>query len=287
MDKIVDDWLNKPNENVNDYSFKLIQITNKKQSDSALIQYLQKNLLFTYEDQDSLNFSLDGGSKDFIRDYLKSLFPNDENSDSEQNKIMTQTGDFGEATTKLLLKQFYNRDSISKLKYKFHSGRSVFGTDLITFDNISNPTEISFCEVKCKQNLNQKSKGKNENNEDEQLYISVLAHNSLSYDTKQKINPVLRQMMIKSKENREFDIAKNFREIINGNKQLKTDYEIFILTQDTDKNHFDNILNALENIQNKLNPLSITLIIVDDLKTIRTEVWNGIEQYAYSLFGVN
>lgn len=281
---IIKDWLNTPIVNKQQYSFNFITITNKKKADFEIIRLLQENLLYTYEDKESLDFSLDGGDKTFIREYLKSLFPNDENSDSENNKRMTQSGDFGEATTKLLLKHLYNKDSVNKLKYKLHSGRSVFGTDLISFDNINNPSTMSFCEIKTRQKL-QKEKGKNEQGVEESLYISVIAHNSLKYDTKQIINPVLRFMMVKAKESKELDTAKTFREIINGNKKIKKEYEIYILTEDT-KANLANILDALEQLQNKLFPLSITFIIVDDLDYIKKEIWSGIENYAYSLYGV-
>lgn len=283
--RIISEWLNPPQEDNKQYSFRFIKITNKKKADSEIIQFLQENLLYTYEDKDSLDFSLEGGSVDYIREYLKSLFPNDENSDSERNKIMVQSGDFGEATTKLLLKTLYNKDSLNKLKYKLHSGRSVFGTDLISFDNIKNPSLMSFCEVKTRQKLS-KEKGKNENGEDEQLYISVIAHNSLKYDTKQGINSVLRFMMVKAKETNDLITAKTFREILNGNKKINKAYEIFILTEDT-KTNLTLLLNALEHLQNKLTPLSISIILVDDLAYIRNEVWHGIENYAYTVYGVN
>ena len=93
-------------------------------------------------------------------------------------------------------------------------------------------------------------------------------------------------MMVKAKESKELDTAKTFREIINGNKKIKKEYEIYILTEDT-KANLANILDALEQLQNKLFPLSITFIIVDDLDYIKKEIWSGIENYAYSLYGVD
>ena len=225
---MIGEWLNIPEIDPNIHSLTFVKITNKKKADSPIIEYLQKNILYTYEDKESLDFSLADGSKESIRAYLKALFPNDENTDNLQTKIRVQAGDLAEVSTKLILKYFYNQDSLNKLKYKLHSGRSVFGTDLIAFDNIKNPHDISFYEVKSKKNLSPK-KEKLPNGDDADIYISVVAHDSLKYDTEQVVNPVLRFMMQKSYESKEFDQAKLFREIIHKKRVLNKKYGIFII----------------------------------------------------------
>lgn len=281
---MIEEWLNTPEIDPNSQSFTVVKITNKKKADSPIIEYLQKNILYTYEDKESLDFSLEGGTKESIRDYLKALFPNDENSDNLQTKIRVQAGDLAEVTTKLILKNFYSKDSLNKLKYKLHSGRSVFGTDLIAFDNIKNPHDISFYEVKSKKNLSP-NKEKRANDETEDVYISVVAHNSLKYDTEQKINPVLRFMMQKAFESKEFDQAKILRDIIHRKRILKEEYGIFIVTEDSETK-IPSLITALESITNRLSPLSMTIVLVDDLTYIRNEVWGGIEKYAFNLYGV-
>lgn len=281
---MIGEWLKLTETDSATYSFSFIKFTNKKKADSPIIDYLKENILYTYEDKSSLDNSLADGSPEFIRDYLKSLFPNDENADGEKNKVRMQAGDFAEITTKLLLKHFYNKESLNKLKYKLHAGRSVFGTDLIAFDNINSPQNISFCEVKSKKSLKIGKIDPSEKEED--LYISVKAHNSLKYDTEQKINPVLRFMMNRAYEAQNFEQFKMLREILNGKKIVNKAYEIFILTEDS-KNSIKPLMDALEKIDDKLNPLFLTIILVDDLTYIRNEVWGGIEKYAFSLYGVD
>lgn len=281
---MIGEWLNAPVVDTSSHSFTFIKITNKKQADSPIIEYLQKNILYTYEDKESLDFSLADGTRDSIRAYLKALFPNDDNSDNEKSKIRIQAGDLAEVSTKLILKHFYNKDSLNKLKYKFHSGKSVFGTDLITFDNIKDPHDISFYEVKSKKNLSPK-KEKLPSGDDAEIYISVVAHDSLKYDTEQVVNPVLRFMMQKSFESKEFDQAKLFREIIHKKRVLNQKYGIFIMTEDSETK-IPSLITALESVKNRLTPLSMTIVLVDDLTYIRNEVWNGIEKYAFDLYGV-
>jgi len=281
---MIGEWLNIPEIDPNIHSLTFVKITNKKKADSPIIEYLQKNILYTYEDKESLDFSLADGSKESIRAYLKALFPNDENTDNLQTKIRVQAGDLAEVSTKLILKYFYNQDSLNKLKYKLHSGRSVFGTDLIAFDNIKNPHDISFYEVKSKKNLSPK-KEKLPDGNDTEIYISVVAHDSLKYDTEQVVNPVLRFMMQKSFESKEFDQAKLFREIIHKKRVLNKKYGIFIMTEDSETK-IPSLIDALEKLSNRLSPLSMTIVLVDDLTFIRNEVWGGIEKYAFNLYGV-
>ena len=281
---MIGEWLNIPEIDPNIHSLTFVKITNKKKADSPIIEYLQKNILYTYEDKESLDFSLADGSKESIRAYLKALFPNDENTDNLQTKIRVQAGDLAEVSTKLILKYFYNQDSLNKLKYKLHSGRSVFGTDLIAFDNIKNPHDISFYEVKSKKNLSPK-KEKLPDGNDTEIYISVVAHDSLKYDTEQVVNPVLRFMMQKSFESKEFDQAKLFREIIHKIRVLNKKYGIFIMTEDSETK-IPSLIDALEKLSNRLSPLSMTIVLVDDLTFIRNEVWGGIEKYAFNLYGV-
>lgn len=280
---IIKEWLNVPQEIKTEYPFKVVKITDRKKVDSPTIEYLQKNILFSYEEKESLDFALDGSSNEYKKEYIKSIYPNINTAGGPKMADTVQKGDFGEIITKIVLKEFYGRDSLNKLKYKFNSGRSVFGTDLISFDNIENPQYMYFCETKFRKKLDKEyvKNGEAKN----PLYISVIAHNSLQYDTRQTVDPVMRFMMTIARETKDFERAKTLREIMNGKRPIQKGYEIFLLSEDKNGD-FEELQKALNDIENRLDPLSMTLILVDDFSLIEKNVWENFEQFALGLYGV-
>jgi len=284
--QILKDWLTNPCSVSSSYPFKVLKITDKKQVDSPIIEYLQDCLLHSYEEKQDLDFSLDGADSDYIKNYIRELYPNNKTCGGPKMKEIVQSGDFGEVVTKMILKELYNRDCINKLKYKFNSGRSTFGTDLVSFDNINNPSQIFFGEVKYRKKLGKEYIDIG-NKKKESFYISVIAHNALKYDTRLVINPVLRFMMLRARTSlNDMSKAVLFREILNGKRKIQKNYEIFLLSEDK-KANIKVLSDALNQLQNQLSPLSLTLVLIDDLSTIKEKVWNDFEKYSFKLYGVN
>ena len=79
---------------------------------------------------------------------------------------LQKAGDFGEIFASLIINFIENKETFNKLRWKYNNDKSVFGTDIVSFDSLDEPSEICYCEVKTRENCLKKeevSRGKNGN----------------------------------------------------------------------------------------------------------------------------
>ncbi len=161
---------------------------------------------------------------------------------------------------------FYNFTAYNKLKFKFNKNRSVFATDLLAFDNLNDPKSIHFYEIKTRQSLNK----------EDGFYITEIAYDCLENDSDNVVHPVLDFMAQRFFSSGEKDLSAKYLQLALDRHSVKSYYEIFILTNDINESKISKICDALNNLNLKLKPLSLTLVLVPELYTIKNEVWNTI-----------
>lgn len=259
----LDNWLNISLENMsNSYKYKLLKITSKGSHEERLVKDLQDELLFSYKEPKYWKTKVFQLTEDEIRKVVNSTIP----ADTNQITNNVRTGDFGEVLVKLIIRHFYNFTSFNKLKYKFNKNRSVFATDLVAFDNINDPKLIFFYEIKTRRSLN-KENG---------LYITEIAYEGLKKDEDNEVQPVLSFMSQRFDELGKDELSLKYLQLSLDKKSIKRNYELFVLTNDINDKKIKKICDALQDVDIKLSPLSLTLVLLPDLYIIRDKIWNTI-----------
>lgn len=260
--KCIGKWLNAPIKEKTKYEYSLYRITKKADKTTTLIRDLQEELLYSYREKKFLKKNVFSMTKKNIRKYIKGIIPEDSDNIAEN----VRTGDFGEVLVKLIVSFFFHYTAYNKLKFKFNKNRSVFATDLVAFDDISNPKSIYYYEIKTRKTLN-KENG---------FYITQIAYESLEKDEDNCVQPILDFMAQRFFESRKKDLSLKYSKLALNKKKVKSNYEIFVLTNDINEKKILKICKALNETTIKLNPLSLTLVLVPELYTIRDEVWDTI-----------
>lgn len=256
----------------------VITINSVKDTDAVLSSELQEALILSYADKGTYDLQFENATEQDIIDYINHKIPG---ADNQLDKNVAR-GDFGEVFCQLVSEYFYGRTCFNKLKYKFNNKKSVFGTDVLAFDDINNPKEIRYYEVKTRKELTKEYPKKGES----AIYISIIAHNSLYKDYTESFNSVLDFMFQRLAEEKEYDKARVFRDINNNKTQIKKEFEIFILTEDNSQNK-DNILKALNDLPPRFPALSVTIVVIKDLYAFIDKTWSTITNKAVYMFGDN
>ena len=256
----------------------VITINSVKDTDAVLSSELQEALILSYADKDTYDLQFENATEQEIIDYINHKIPG---ADNQLDKNVAR-GDFGEVFCRLVSEYFYGRTCFNKLKYKFNNKKSVFGTDVLAFDDINNPKEIRYYEVKTRKELTKEYTKKGE----PPIYISIIAHNSLYKDYTESFSSVLDFMFQRFAEEKKYEQARIFRDINNNKTQLKKEYEIFLITEDNSENK-DIILNALNDLPPKMSALSVTIVIIKDLYAFIDKTWKTITNKAVEMFGDN
>jgi hypothetical protein len=253
------------------YSFQTVFITEKSKPDTAFINYLKEQILFSYR---SLSFFQRHFSTfatdDEIRNYVKRIIPPD-NIQLDRN---VRQGDWGEVLACLIVTYFQNLIvPINKLQWKFNNSKAVFGTDLIAFNKNGEIKDIHYYEIKTRQKPHNKEnikKGK------ERYYISVLAYKSLEKDASSPTSSIANFLEMFYYEKEDFDNSDKFRDITRFPEKYNSYFEIFLIFE---RNNFREILlDELEALPPILSPLKVTLVFVDNLKRLVDKTWQDIEE---------
>ena len=265
---MIEDWLKYEEKKDIDYVFRLIHITeNQSPPDDNLLKYLQEKILISYRKIDFYKFVLQNESKEKIINYIKEqVIPN---NDTIIDKNVRQ-GDWGEVLTSLIILKFKGYESANKLQWKFNKNKSVFGTDLIAF----NPNgAIHYFEIKTTQNPHRKKEGK---------YISVRAYNSLLNDMVAPTESIADFFMRLAYDKGEFEKAKKLKDIVLNPTNYKKEFELFFIVE---KSKFiENILKELNNLPPELNPLNVTIVLIDNLGDLVNKTWQDIENVLIEKF---
>lgn len=247
------------------YNFCFIRITEDKEKDNQLIEYLQKNILKAYRDPEFCRCIKQSLDRRGLENYIKNcVIP----SDNNEFDVAVRHGDFGEVFASLIIEFMERRVPFRKLRWKINKNKSVFGTDIVSFDSIDNPSEITYCEVKTRKDVFCKEKGK---------LIAVVACDALVYDRENNNKAVLDYMVRKYFDSKDFDRANIFLNLVADIRPITSKYEIFLITDSLIRvEKLGESLRALNELEQEIKPLSVFFVFVDNLSDLMKDTWDTI-----------
>lgn len=263
------------------YNFSFILITEDKPKDDTLISELQKSILRAYRSPSFLQRKKQNLDRDGLKSYIQKIVIPDKKTNFD---LAVRYGDFGEIFASLIIKFIENKQSFNKLQWKINNDKSVFGTDIVAFDSLEDPSEICYYEVKTRENCLNKEEVSRKKVGDKEIiekeYISVIAYKSLEKDmlsNKESILDYMSRFYAATGDNAKSDL---FSDLVDGVKSANKTYEVFIITDSKIlSKDYKSLLTALNNIPQTVNPLKVTFVFIDDIKQLMTETWNTIVEH--------
>lgn len=266
--ELINNWLNYKEEDKL-YSFNIVSISEKKSPDNDVICYLQDKIISSYRTLDFYKFHLgESATEDEIRTYIKNqIIPKEEN----QFDRNVRQGDWGEVLAGLIITYFKHLTiPINKLQWKFNKDKAVFGTDMIAFNNNEKIEDIYYYEIKTRRNPDVKE-GKSPN----RYFISIWAHNSLLKDELSPTESIANFLEMYYFEKNDYDSALKFKDIVQNPTKYNKKFELFFIVE---KDKFtEEILTELETLPPQLNPLNVTLVLIENLGNLVNRTWEDIE----------
>lgn len=265
------------------YKFEFVFI---EESGNVEKEFLQEKFLHSYRDEDFYKMRFQKADQAAIVQYVENnVIPGNKNQIEKNVRL----GDFGEIVVALMAKYFYDEISFPKLKFKLNNNRSAFATDVISFDDVNNPTTITFFESKVKTSLLKKitvEKKSVKSNRRPPQYISVVAYESLRIDFTSAAQSMLDFIAQRYVHEKKFDLAQTYMHLSDNYRSLNCKYEIFIFTEKTNPlPDYKKILKDLDALNLQLHPLKVTLVFIENLNNLIEDVWNGCAQRAVDLYG--
>lgn len=262
------DWLNYNNKNRN-FSFNVIDVEEKNKFDDEVINYLKEKIIFTYRSFEFYKHHFGDDLKEAeIKNFLlEQILPKGETNVDKR----VRQGDWGEVFAETYATEFSNfYIPITKLRWKFNKDKSVFATDLIAFNDSNNIKDIYYYEIKTRINPNIK-----EGSKPKRYYIPTLAHESLSKEEKSPTESILNFLEMYYIEKEDYISAAKFKELVRNPKTFNRKFEIFLILE---KNKYEEkILLELENHPPTLNPLNVTVVLIENLEELISKTWENIE----------
>lgn len=274
---MIQNWLDYQGS-LTDYVFNVIRVTEKKAPDETLINFLKESLLLSYRPLKFYEYHFDAKTTtDEIRQYIQEkIIPK---ADNQFDKNVRQ-GDWGEVLAGLIVTYFENLVvPINKIQWKFNKDKAVFGTDLIAFNSGDRIREIHYFEVKTRVNPQTK-----EGEEPNRAYVSIIAHGSLKKDADSPTDSIADFLERLYFEKEDFENAGKFKDIIKNPRRYQRYYEIYLIVEGTKFD--DKILDELNSLPPQLNPLKITVVLVDNLANLVQKTWTDIEDALISRLNI-
>lgn len=260
-------YFSEKENNSQKYDFCFISITEDKPKDDELIYELQKNILRAYRNSKFFQQQRRNLNRAGLENYiLKYVIPDDiTNFD-----LAVRYGDFGEVFASLIIEYIRGKRTFHKLRWKFNSNKSVFGTDIVAFDSLDNPKEITYYEVKTRKNALKREALE---------FITVIAYKSLEKDMNSNTETILDFMSRFYFDSNEYDKSKIFSDLVDGIKPVNKNYEIFVITDSKVlSKKYKKLLSALHSIPKTITPLSVTFVFIDNLKELMADTWDTIAE---------
>ena len=267
--------------NEKDYDYLFIRITEKKSKDDNLICELQKKILQGYRDPDYLQRKRRNLDRNGLIEYIqKKVIPNKVNNFD----MAVRYGDFGEMFASLVIEYMYSKKTFHKLRWKYNPDKSVFGTDIVAFDSLENPSEITYYEVKTRENALEKDVVKKGNKRLKikaiKEFVTIIAYKSLEKDALSDKESIMDYMSRLFWAEQKYDESDLFSDLVDGKKTVSRCYGIFVIT---DSNiayeKCKEMLIELKKIKKNIGPLTVTFVFIDEIKELMTETWNTIAQH--------
>jgi len=263
------DWLTYQPE-PKPYVFSFIRVTEKNKPDMNITKLLQEKLIFSYGTEKYYSqYFEENSTEEEIRKFVIDKVIPAENNQFDRN---VRQGDWGEIFASLIVVYFRKLEiPINKLQWKFNKNKSVFCTDLIAFNNADKIDDIYYYEIKTRQNPDKKKGKKGEPKQ----FISVLAYNSLLKDAESPSDAIINFLYKLYIDKEKYETANKFKDIMKNPDKYNKKYEIFLIVESTKFN--TNMLDDLNSLKPNLSPLSVTVVLIDNLKQLVENTWKDIE----------
>lgn len=267
---MIRNWLSYE-EMPDDFIFKLVFINQNGEPNDDIISYLKEKIITAYRNVEFYKFHLEGCSDGQIKQYIKEkVIPSDVNNIVKN----VRQGDWGEIVSALIVEKFQKlKVPICKLKWKFNKDRSVFATDMIAHNIEDKIKDIYYYEIKTR--LHPKNKEKSE--EGKREYITIIAHNSLVKDENSPNETIADFLERYHFENNNFAEARRYKDIVLNPHNYNRKFELFFIIEKSE--YVEEILKDLNELPPTLAPLRVTLILIDNLKSVIDQSWNDIEEH--------
>lgn len=272
-----------------EYDFSFVCITEDKEKDDELICELQKNILKAYRSPSYLQRKRRNLDRKGLEDYIqKKVIPNKiTNFD-----LAVRYGDFGEVFASLIIEYIQGREVFHKLRWKYNPNKSVFGTDIVAFDSLDNPTAITYYEVKTRENALTKEdvfrKKEGDTEIIEKDFITVIAYKSLEKDILSDKESILDYMSRLYEQSNELEKSDLFSDLVDGVRTVNKTFEVFIITDSKIlSKDYKQLLHALNTTPKIVSPLSVTFIFINKIKELMTETWNSIIEHGAAFIEEN
>lgn len=270
-------WLKRNETQIEGLQFEVCCISGNQNVEK---EFLQEKCLFSYRKDSFLKNVFESCNHEDIRKYIEeNVIPACENQIDKN----VRNGDFGEIVVALISQYLYKQEPFKKMRFKLNHKKSAFGTDVLSFDDIKNPSRITFYESKVRVNLLAKENLKK--GDGELQYVSVVAYKSLSNDFLSTNQPMLDYMAQRFDEVDE-NLSKKYIQLARKYREMDTRYEIFLFTDvDLPLPDYSAIWESLNSTNIDLKPLKLTFVFIENLHTLIEDVWNGCAQRAVDLYG--
>lgn len=253
------DWLSHTEKSPSPYGlFRVIDVVEKVSADQKICEYMAEEILSAYRNFEELKFRFENTDVPTLTAYLLSnVFPSDDYTLVRN----VRQGDFAEVLSSLIVRYFQGLVTpLHKMRYKFNKDRSVFCTDMLAHNDGAVITDLYYYEIKSRLNIKKEEAGGVTD------YITVLAHNSLLKDELTSNEAIADFLSSRYYEQGEYELSTKYNDIVLNTTRYNRKFELFFIIE---KGKFeDDILAALQNFPATLAPLSVTVVLIENLKKL-------------------
>lgn len=256
---MITDWLSHTEKTPSPYGlFRVIDVVEKVSADQKVCEYMAGEILSAYRNFGELKFRFENTDAATLKAYLLSnVFPGD-NYTLVRN---VRQGDFAEVLSSLIVRYFQGLVTpLHKMRYKFNKDRSVFCTDMMAHNEGAVITDLYYYEIKSRLDIRKEEAGGITD------YITVLAHNSLRKDELTPNEAIADFLSSRYYEQGEYELSTKYNDIVLNTSKYNRKFELFFIIE---KSKFkDDILTALQSFPATLTPLSVTVVLIENLKDL-------------------
>lgn len=256
---MITDWLSHTEKSPSPYGlFRVIDVVEKMSADQKICEYMAGEILSAYRNFEELKFRFENTDAATLKAYLLShVFPADDYTLVRN----VRQGDFAEVLSSLIVSYFQGLVTpLHKMRYKFNKDRSVFCTDMLAHNSGAVITDLYYYEIKSRLDIRKEEAGGITD------YITVLAHNSLLKDELTPNEAIADFLSSRYYEQGNYDLSTQYNDIVLNASRYNRKFELFFIIE---KGKFkDDILSALQNFPATLTPLSVTVVLIENLKEL-------------------
>jgi hypothetical protein len=268
------DWLDYKELTPNTFTtFKVINVVEKTAPNDPIYNSIAESILAAYRNLDFLKLHYQTEPKEMLVEYLKNnVFP----TDVHQIGKNVRQGDFGEILTSLIVSHYQGLEvPLRKLQWKFNKSTSVFCTDMLAHNPGSPISQLYYYEIKSRLHI------EHEKVKDTLAYITVIAHNSLQKDENVPNEGIADFLSRKFYEEGDNDKSLLYHDIVKNPSNYTKNYELFFILEKSA--YLSVILDDLEKLPPTLKPLSVTVVLLDNLRQITETVYAAASTQAVKL----